>query len=314
MIKINKPKFWDKKIGFFAILLFPLSLVLNCLIFLKKKIVKVRKFKIPVVCIGNIYIGGTSKTPTSILLAKELSRLGKKPVILRKYYRNHNDEYNLIKNNFKNLIVDKNRLAGLKKAEESDFDIALLDDGLQDYKIDKSQTIVCFNSNQLVGNGLVLPAGPLRETLYALKNVDIVLINGDKVQNFENKILSINKRIEIFYSFYKPLNLEEFKNKKLLAIAGIGNPENFFQIIEKNNLKITKKITFPDHYEISRNEIQNIINEAKNNDFQIIMTEKDYFKVNKYELGKINYLKVNLEIYEKERLLNKIKSLYDQNY
>ena len=71
MIKIDKPKFWDKKIGFFALLLFPLSLVLNCLIFFKKKIVKVRKFKIPVICIGNIYIGGTGKTPTSIFLAKE---------------------------------------------------------------------------------------------------------------------------------------------------------------------------------------------------------------------------------------------------
>ncbi len=156
-----------------------------------------------------------------------------------------------------------------------------------------------------------MPAGPLRENLYALENVDIVLINGSKVQDFENKILNINKKIEIFYSSYKPINLEEFKNKKLLAIAGIGNPENFFQMMEKNNLDVSKKITFPDHYEFSRNEIQDIIDEAENSNFQIIMTEKDYFKVNKYNLDKINYLKVTLEIYEKEKFLSKVKSLYD---
>ncbi len=232
-------------------------------------------------------------------------------MILRKYYRDHNDEYNLIKNDFKNLIIAKNRLIGLKEAEDSDFDIAILDDGLQDYKIKKNKKIVCFNSNQLVGNGLVLPAGPLRETLYALKDADIVLINGNKVQNFENKILDINKKLEIFYSTYKATNLEEFKNKKLLAIAGIGNPENFFQMIEKNNLEISKKISFPDHYEFSKNEMQNIVNDAKSNNFQIIMTEKDYFKVNKYKLEKINYLKVELKIFEKEKFLNKINSSYD---
>ncbi len=311
MINIYKPKFWDKKIGFLSILFFPMSLIFIFIIFFRKKIFKVRKFKIPIICVGNIYIGGTGKTPTSVFLAKELSRLGKKPVILRKYYRHHYDEYNLIKNNFKNLIVAKNRLVGLKEAEDSDFDIAILDDGLQDYKVNKSQKIVCFNSNQLVGNGLVIPAGPLRETLYSLKNVDIVLINGNKVENFENKILNINKKIEIFYSFYKPTNLEEFKNKKLLAVAGIGNPENFFQMIEKNNLKISKKISFPDHYEFSRDEIINIVQEADKNNFQVIMTEKDYFKINKYKLEKINYLKVKLELYEKEKFLNKIKSSYD---
>ena len=310
MIKINKPKFWDKQIGFLSILFFPLSLIYLFLIFLKKKIVKEEKFDIPIICIGNIYIGGTGKTPASVFLAKELSRLGKKPVILRKYYSHHNDEYHLIKDHFKNLIVTKNRLIGLKEVEDTDYDIAILDDGLQDYKIKKNQKIVCFNSNQLDGNGLVLPAGPLRETLYTLKNVDIVLINGDKVQDFENKILNINNKIEIFYSSYKPTNLEEFKNKKLLAIAGIGNPENFFQTIEKNNLNISKKIIFPDHYEFSKNEIQNIIDEAKSNNFQIIMTEKDYFKVNKYKLEKINYLKVTLEINEKEKFLSKVKSSY----
>ena len=310
MIKINKPKFWDRKIGLISILFFPLTLIVIFFTSLKKKITKTQGFKIPIICVGNIYLGGTGKTPTSILLAKELSKLGKKPLILRKYYKNHNDEYSLIKNYFKNLIISKNRIEGLKEAEKSNFDIVILDDGLQDYKIKKNLSIVCFNNNQLIGNGMVLPSGPLRENLSILKNVEIVIINGKKNINFENKILNINKKLEIFYSFYKPINLDQFKNKKLLALAAIGNPENFFQLVEKNNLKIFKKKIFPDHYQFSKAEMQNILREAEMKNYQVIMTEKDYYKINHYKLKKINYLKVSLEIYNKEKLLKKINSLY----
>ena len=310
MIKINKPKFWDRKIGLISILFFPLTLIVIFFTSLKKKITKTRGFKIPVICVGNIYLGGTGKTPTSILLANELSKLGKKPLILRKYYKNHNDEYSLIKNYFKNLIISKNRIEGLKEAEKSNFDIVILDDGLQDYKIKKNLSIVCFNNNQLIGNGMVLPSGPLRENLSILKNVEIVIINGSKNINFENKILNINKKLEIFYSFYKPINLDQFKNKKLLALAAIGNPENFFQLVEKNDLKIFKKKIFPDHYQFSKAEMQNILREAEMENYQVIMTEKDYYKINHYKLKKINYLRVSLEIYNKEKLFKKINSLY----
>ena len=310
MIKINKPKFWDRKIGLISILFFPLTLIVIFFTFLKKKITKTRGFKIPVICVGNIYLGGTGKTPTSILLANELSKLGKKPLILRKYYKNHNDEYSLIKNYFKNLIICKNRIEGLKEAEKSNFDIVILDDGLQDYKIKKNLSIVCFSNNQLIGNGMVLPSGPLRENLSILKNVEIVIINGSKNINFENKILNINKKLEIFYSFYKPINLDQFKNKKLLALAAIGNPENFFQLVEKNDLKIFKKKIFPDHYQFSKAEMQNILREAEMENYQVIMTEKDYYKINHYKLKKINYLRVSLEIYDKEKLFKKINSLY----
>ena len=310
MIKIDKPKFWDKEIGLISILFFPLTLIVIFFTSLKKKITKTQGFKIPIICVGNIYLGGTGKTPTSILLAKELSKLGKKPLILRKYYKNHNDEYRLIKNYFKNLIISKNRIEGLKDAEKSNFDMVILDDGLQDYKIKKNLNIVCFNSNQLIGNGMVLPSGPLRENLSILKNIEIVIINGKKNINFENKILNINKKLEIFYSFYKPINLDQFKNKKLLALAAIGNPENFFQLVEKNNLKIFKKKIFPDHYQFSKAEMQNILREAEMKNYQVIMTEKDYYKINHYKLKKINYLRVSLEIYNKEKLFKKINSLY----
>ena len=216
---ISKPKFWDDKIGIYSLLLYPLTLITKIFVYIKKKFTKKNKFDIPIICVGNIYIGGTGKTPTSILLAKKLSELGKKPAILRKYYSSHKDEHDLIVSNFKNLILDKDRVKGIKKAINDNYNTIILDDGFQDYKIKKDLNIICFNKNQLIGNGLTIPSGPLREDLNSLIAAHIVLINGDKDTVFERKILNVNKNLKIFYSFYKPLNIENFRNKNLMAIA-----------------------------------------------------------------------------------------------
>jgi len=309
-MKLNKPKYWDKKNSFFSIFLFPVSLIVLAFISIKKKITKSINFNIPIVCIGNIYIGGTGKTPTSIYLTRELFRLGKKPAILRKYYKSHVDEHRLIKTKIKSLILCQNRSDGIREAENSGFDLVILDDGLQDYKIKKNLNIVCFNQNQLIGNGLVIPSGPLRENLNALKDADIILINGKKDTKFEKKLLNINKNLEFFYSYFKPINIEKFKNKKLLAIAGIGNPENFFKLLKQHDLNIEKKLIFPDHYEFTKNEIRNIIKDARFKNLQIIMTEKDYFKIKEFNVPEIKYLEISLEIKQKEKLIQKISQLY----
>ena len=139
-----------------------------------------------------------------------------------------------------------------------------------------------------------------------IKNEDHYSIS---IKNFEDKILKVNSDLKIFYSKYKAENLNEFKDKKLFALAGIGNPENFFQLIENNNLMLEKKIIFPDHYKFSKREIQNIIFEADKNGCEIIMTEKDYFKIKNFNLKNINYLKVSLVIEEQENLLSMIKEI-----
>ena len=310
-MKLFKPKFWKSNKNFFTVLLIPLSLITWIYIILKKTFIQKVKFNIPVICVGNIFIGGTGKTPLSIHIARKLSENGKNPAIVRKYYKSHKDEHKMIISYYNKLILNLNRSKGIYEALEKGYDAVILDDGFQDYKIKKNLSIICFNSNQLIGNGYLFPSGPLRESLGSLRNADILIINGDRSLNFEQKILKIQKDLQIYYSNYKPLNIQEFKNKKLLVISGIGNPENFFKILKDNQMNIQKKMVYPDHYEFTKNEMLKIIEYAKKNDFQIVMTEKDYYKIKDFSLENIKYLKVKLEIEKEEEFIKNVMKAYD---
>ena len=310
-MKLFKPKFWKSNKNFFTVLLIPLSLITWIYIILKKTFIQKVKFNIPVICVGNIFIGGTGKTPLSIHIARKLSENGKNPAIVRKYYKSHKDEHKMIISYYNKLILNLNRSKGIYEALEKGYDAVILDDGFQDYKIKKNLSIICFNSNQLIGNGYLFPSGPLRESLGSLRNADILIINGDRSLNFEQKILKIQKDLKIYYSNYKPLNIQEFKNKKLLVISGIGNPENFFKILKDNQMNIQKKMVYPDHYEFTKNEMLKIIEHAKKNDFQIVMTEKDYYKIKDFSLENIKYLKVKLEIEKEEEFIKNVMKAYD---
>ena len=310
-MKLFKPKFWKSNKNFFTVLLIPLSLITWIYIILKKTFIQKVKFNIPVICVGNIFIGGTGKTPLSIHIARKLSENGKNPAIVRKYYKSHIDEHKMILSYYNKLILNLNRSKGIYEAIEKGYDAVILDDGFQDYKIKKNLSIICFNSNQLIGNGYLFPSGPLRESLGSLRNANILIINGDKSLNFEQKILKIQKDLKIYYSNYKPLNIQEFKNKKLLVISGIGNPENFFKILKDNQMNIQEKMVYPDHYEFTKNEMLKIIEYAKKNDFQIVMTEKDYYKIKDFSLENIKYLKVKLEIEKEEEFVKNVMKVYD---
>ena len=216
----------------------------------------------------------------------------------------------MIAANFKNFILKKNRLDGVQEAENQGFDIVILDDGFQDYWFEKDLNILCFNSDQLIGNGLVLPSGPLRESLDSIRKAHIILINGNQNLEFEKKIFKENNNLDIFYSYYKPINIDDFRNKKLLAIAGIGNPENFFKLLEENNLDLRDKIIFPDHHKFTKIEIKNILKKAKERDLHIIMTEKDFYKIEDFRSENLNYLKISLEIKNKTDFLKKLERLY----
>ncbi len=307
-MKFLKPKFWDNKNNIFAILLRPTSILFYFFINLKRSFTNAKKFKIPIICVGNIYVGGTGKTPVSMTIANELKMKKKNPVIVKKYYKDHNDEHQMIRKIVDTLILNKSRVRALEEAEKKNFDVAILDDGFQDYRIKKNLNIVCFNSKQLIGNGLVFPAGPLRESLNSLKRAQIVIINGERNKEFEKKILEISKNIKIFYSEYLPSNIEQFKNKKLCAFAGIGNPNNFFDLLSKHNLNVQKKISFPDHYNFTINEIEKMSKIAIKNDFELVTTEKDFYRIKDYNFKNIKYLKIELIIKEMNKLISEIKS------
>ena len=153
---------------------------------------------------------------------------------------------------------------------------------------------------------MTLPSGPLRENISGIKRADIVIINGDRNILFEKKIHNISKNIDIYYSKYVPVNINKFKNKKLFAFAGIGNPENFFDLLVKNNLNLKKKISFPDHHHFNKKELQVIVNESLKKNLELITTEKDYIRIKNMGIKNIGYLELKLEITKKNNLIKKI--------
>ena len=141
---------------------------------------------------------------------------------------------------------------------------------------------------------MTLPSGPLREPMSSLKKSQIVVINGKVNKDFEKKIKSISKEISIYYSEYVPTNLNEFRGKNLLAFGGIGNPNNFFNLLKKKKLKVVKKISYPDHYNYSKNELKNLVKYSVANKLKVITTEKDYSRIKHYKIPQIKYLNVKL--------------------
>ena len=117
-MKVLKPKFWEKKNSLLSLLLLPFSLLFQFLYLIKKRLSSQHSFQIPVICVGNIYVGGTGKTPLSILIVKELKKQNKKPAIIKKYYSNHIDEHNLINESLDCLFLDKQRSESIKNAQK----------------------------------------------------------------------------------------------------------------------------------------------------------------------------------------------------
>ena len=304
-----KPKFWDKnQIYFIAVLLFPISLLIKFLAFLKRLLTKTYQSSIPIICVGNIYLGGTGKTPLCIEIFSILKNLNMNPVFVRKKYDSFQDEADLQKQ-VGPVYQNKKRIEAVKEALHNKANVAILDDGFQDFSINKNLSIVCFNKKQWVGNGLTIPSGPLRESLSALKRANCVVINGEKNRDIENKIFSKNKEIKIFYTKYRAKNISEFKNKKVIAFAGIGNPENFFDLLKDNKIDIEEEIKFPDHHEYSEETLENLINKAKENNNILLTTEKDYFRIAKNYKQNISFLKIEVEIENRNQFIDQIKKI-----
>jgi len=303
-MKFSKPKFWDiRKISFWSIILLPVSIIFLIVTQIRAIFKIENKFKVPIICIGNIYVGGTGKTPLASEIFKIITTFGKKPAFIKKNYNYLYDEIQMLRKVGK-TFTNKNRKKAINSLISSSYEVAILDDGFQDFSIKKDLSILCFNSKQLIGNGFIIPSGPLRESLASIKRADCIVINGDKNSEFENKIKKVNKNVKIFYSKYKINNLNVFKNKKVIAFAGIGNPSNFFDLLKENNINLKKTFSFPDHHNYSNQDYNGLIE----NDTLLITTEKDYSRIDEKMKKNFYSVDVDLEIENKDEFINLIKS------
>ena len=306
-MNFKKPIFWDlKKPNIFSYLLLPFTIpviINNFFLNIQKKY----KFsKIKTVCIGNIYLGGTGKTPLTIKLFNIIKKMGFDVITAKKFYSNQIDEQNLLKAKTKN-IVSKRRIDAINQAVNNSNQVIIFDDGLQEKKIDYDLKIVCFKKKNWIGNGQLIPSGPLREKIENLKNYDIVFLNGkdDNTENIKEIIHRLNPKIEIFESDYIIQNLKELDiNSNYLIFSGIGDPVSFKEILLENNISVVKEIVFPDHYTYKKKDIENILQESKKLNAKILTTEKDFIKLSVDDVKKINFLKIELKIVKEEKFIN----------
>ena len=306
-MNLKKPNFWTyDKPNFYAYLLSPISILIQILSLLK--FTNKTKPKIKTICIGNIYLGGTGKTSLSLKINEILKTKNFKPCFVKKFYKNQIDEQKILRKNGK-LFLSSKRLNALEEAQNENYDIAILDDGLQDRSIIYDKSIVCFNNLNWIGNGMTIPSGPLRENIKNLKKYNNVFLNGnlENLENLKNKLLRINPELIIHVGKYVALNINEFSRKdNYLVFSGIGNHQTFTSMIKNYELNIKKDIEFPDHYKYSIADIDNILKEAKSLNCKILTTEKDFLRLNYKNLSQINFIKSELKILDENKL---IKSL-----
>jgi tetraacyldisaccharide 4'-kinase len=315
-MNLKKPKFWDlKKPNLYAYLLLPVAFILKILSLINSIKPKIKKTKIKTICIGNIYIGGTGKTSLSIKISNLLNERKIKSCFVKKIYKNQIDEQKLLESRGK-LFLSSKRMDAINQAENENYQVAIMDDGLQDHSIDYDLSLVCFNNLSWIGNGLTMPAGPLRESINNLKKYKNVFLNGnlENLDDIKKYILNINSEINIFLGKYEALNINEFNiQNKYLVFSGIGNHKTFISMLKSYGLNIFKDIEFPDHYTYTNNDLDQIFEQAKDIGCEIITTEKDYLRLDKNKIDQIKYIKSELNIINEEKLIDIIMKNYETN-
>ena len=314
-MKLKKPKFWNyKKPSFFSYLLLPFAIIVSLITKIKSK-PEFSNSKIKTICVGNIYIGGTGKTSLAIKIKEILDKNNIKACFIKKFYANQTDEQKLLGKSG-TLFCDLKRIIALEQAISKGFEVAIFDDGLQDGSIKYDMEIVCFNNINWIGNGLTLPSGPLRESINNLKFYENIFLNGNEESliAIKDQIKKINPNININSGKYTPLNIDEFdKNQNYLVFSGIGNHKTFVEMLKNNKLKIVSDLEYPDHYQYSKKDFDEIMINAKKNNAHIITTEKDYLRLENFRRNEILYIKSSINILDEKSFTNKLNELNEKN-
>lgn len=276
----------------------------------------------PVIIVGNLTVGGTGKTPVVVWLAQWLRHKGLHPGILTRGYGGRSiawplrvevdtsvteagDEAVLLRRRANCPVYagpDRVR-AGRQLLAEQTCDILICDDGLQHYALQRDLELLVIDGDRRFGNGLCLPAGPLRETTKRLRSVDMLITNGN-AQAGEYAMQVVGDQALAVNVIQQARSLHSFSGRSVEAIAGIGSPERFFRMLESAGIEI-KRHTFPDHHPFQAEDLAPFASRT------VLMTEKDAVKCAAYAGDDVWYVPAaahfdNKFIRQLERLIDKL--------
>jgi len=263
---------------------------------------------VPVIVIGNISVGGTGKTPLLIELCQQLITAGHKPGVISRGYGGQSvhwpvsvtsdslaamigDEPLLIHSRSGcPVVVGPDRKADIDLLlSEHDCDLILSDDGLQHYRMGRSAEIAVIDGSRGFGNGFCLPSGPLREPVSRLKLVDMQVVNGG--DESESSFRIVAGQLNALSTETECVRLDQFKGRTVHAIAGIGNPERFFSLLEVSGMHCIRH-PFPDHYAYKAQDV------CFDDSLPVLMTEKDAVKCFPFKLDNHWYAPIDVRLSE----------------
>ena len=316
---------WYKK-SFWLYLLYPFSLIVSYITARRRRkylkgVSKTHKSEVPVLVVGNLTIGGTGKTPLVKYIASQLLRLGYKPGLVSRGYggnfketllvsdqtpvKQTGDEAQILATLNLPFYIDKSRVRAVKAITENhDCDIIISDDGLQHYKMNRDIEIVVIDGKRRFGNNLTFPAGPLRESKARLNSVDFIVNNSGPTDEGEY-LMSVSPSRFIHLKSGKSYPIEDWPmHKQVHAVAGLGNPGRFFDLLARLGFDIIRH-PFQDHHNFQEQDIHYL------DHLPIVMTEKDASKCKDFDNNKIWYLTIEADVSDKfiNELDTKIKSI-----
>jgi tetraacyldisaccharide 4'-kinase len=290
---MREPPFWWREAGASARLLAPLAGAYGAIAAERMRRAGTRA-AVPVICIGNLTVGGGGKTPTAITVARLLLRAGLRPVFLSRGYGGAlagpvrvsanaraaeiGDEPLLLAR-IALTIVARDRVAGAAAAVKDSAEVIVMDDGLQNPALVKDVALVALDGRRGVGNGYVIPAGPLRAPLAAqLDCAHAVLLVGEADASAQEVLREAQRRgLPIFTGKLEPVATAaaEWAGRRVLAFAGIADPGKFFTTLADGGVSVAAEYAFPDHHRYSAADAARLLARAERDDLQLVTTEKD---------------------------------------
>ncbi|MHC1549947.1 tetraacyldisaccharide 4'-kinase [Phyllobacterium sp. K27] len=290
------PPFWWEKPDWRAGALSPLAKIYGAVAGRRIRRAKPPSVSVPVLCIGNFTVGGAGKTPTSIALAKAAASMSLKPGIVSRGYggafsglyrvdpdqdsaRHVGDEPLLLARHAP-VVVCADRLAGAKALMESGSDFIIMDDGFQSARLHFDYALMVVDAGRGIGNGKVLPAGPLRAPLTdQLLRTDALLRIGTSGGADQVVRSAARAAKPIYESVLQPQSIAHIAKGQLLAFAGIGDPSKFFRTLNEAGLDVAQTRSFPDHHPYTDEDAADLMKDAAKDQLTLITTAKDHVRL-----------------------------------